>query len=97
MHFTPDLSLEMNTIKKEVENGHVIDFESPKDSYNPMNWPMKKKVIVTMLYSFCTMGATWASTRFAPHLGVLSGALIDNSICNEVTTQVYCRLCDISK
>ena len=49
MQSTPDLSLNMDIIEKEVENGHVIDFEGPKDPYNPMNWPMKKKAIVTML------------------------------------------------
>ena len=40
----------------------LIDFDGPDDPYKPLNWPMQKKVIVTVLYSFCTMGTTWAST-----------------------------------
>jgi hypothetical protein len=42
----------------------LIEFDGPEDPYNPLNWPLRKKVIVTMLYSFCTMGATWSSTAY---------------------------------
>lgn len=40
----------------------IIDFDGPDDPYNALNWPFKKKFVVTMLYSLCTMGATFAST-----------------------------------
>lgn len=40
----------------------LVDFDGPDDPYNPLNWPFAKKVVVTMLYSVCTMGTTWAST-----------------------------------
>lgn len=45
-----------------AEEGEFVDFDGDKDPYNPLNWPFKKKFVVTMLYSFCTMGATFAST-----------------------------------
>ncbi len=43
----------------------LIEFDGPDDPYMPLNWPMRKKMVVTMLYSFCTMGTTWASTMYA--------------------------------
>ena len=47
----------------------LVDFDGDDDPYRPLNWPMRKKVVVTFLYSLCTMGTTWASTMSvtAPH------------------------------
>ena len=42
----------------------IIDFDGPDDPYNALNWPFHKKFVTTMLYSFCTMGATFASTVY---------------------------------
>ena len=33
----------------------VVDFDGPDDSYHPLNWPFRKKVITTALYGLCTM------------------------------------------
>jgi hypothetical protein len=49
-----------------AEQTEIVDFDGENDPYNPLNWPFKKKFVVTMLYSFCTMGATFASTVFVP-------------------------------
>uniref|UniRef100_A0A093W1Q2 Putative MFS-type transporter n=1 Tax=Talaromyces marneffei PM1 TaxID=1077442 RepID=A0A093W1Q2_TALMA len=43
---------------------NIVDFEGPDDPYRPVNWPMRKKLITTALYSFTTMGSTWASTIY---------------------------------
>ncbi|KAF4984058.1 hypothetical protein FZEAL_671 [Fusarium zealandicum] len=43
----------------------LVDFDGPDDPYRPMNWPMKKKVVTTMLYGLVTMGATWASASYS--------------------------------
>lgn len=67
-HTSPAASiLHPQLVSSENEEGkdrdsNVIDFEGPDDPLNALNWPFRKKVVVTMLYSFCTMGATWAST-----------------------------------
>ena len=45
-----------------AEESTLIDFDGPNDPYRPMNWPRRKKITVTVLYSLCTMGSTWAST-----------------------------------
>lgn len=41
---------------------NIVDFDGPDDPYRPLNWPMRKKLITTALYSLTTMGSTWAST-----------------------------------
>lgn len=43
----------------------LVDFDGPDDPYRPMNWPLHKKVITTMLYGFVTMSATWASSCYS--------------------------------
>ncbi|UZP38322.1 hypothetical protein NXS19_006138 [Fusarium pseudograminearum] len=43
----------------------IVDFDGPDDPYRPMNWPMKKKVVTTVLYGFVTMSATWASSSYS--------------------------------
>ncbi len=43
----------------------LVDFDGPKDPYRPMNWPMHKKVITTLLYGLVTMTATWASSCYS--------------------------------
>lgn len=62
--------LEANENEKPLRTDpNIVDFEGPDDPYNPLNWPTKKKIIVTMLYSFLTMGATWASTAYNSGIG----------------------------
>ncbi|KAF2684156.1 MFS general substrate transporter [Lentithecium fluviatile CBS 122367] len=58
----PPEKLEANEVQ-EVDST-LVGFNGPNDPYNARNWPMKKKIVTTMLYSFCTMGATWASTIY---------------------------------
>lgn len=43
-------------------NDTLVDFDGPSDPYRPLNWSTRKKIVNTVLYSFCTMGSTWAST-----------------------------------
>ncbi|KAF2475445.1 MFS general substrate transporter [Lindgomyces ingoldianus] len=50
--------------KPEVVDDNLIDFDGPDDPYLPLNWPFRHKVVVTLLYSLCTMGTTWASTVY---------------------------------
>lgn len=43
----------------------LVDFDGPGDPYKPMNWPLRKKVVTTLLYGFVTMTATWASSCYS--------------------------------
>lgn len=44
----------------------LVDFDSPTDPANPRNWPLRRKVIVTLQLGFTTMGASFASSSFSP-------------------------------
>ena len=50
---------------KETTVEELVDFEGPDDPYRPVNWPLKKKLITTVLYGVLTMTSTWASASFA--------------------------------
>lgn len=43
----------------------LVDFEDTDDPYRPINWPLKKKAITTLLYGLVTMSATWASSSYS--------------------------------
>ena len=49
--------------------GHIEDiivtFDGPEDPLNPLNWPLKKKLVNTFLLSISTMGTTWASSIYS--------------------------------
>ncbi|EFX01740.1 major facilitator superfamily transporter multidrug resistance [Grosmannia clavigera kw1407] len=44
----------------------IVDFSSPADDYNPINWPTFKKSYTSLLYSLTSLGSVWASTAYAP-------------------------------
>ncbi|KAA6412391.1 MAG: mfs multidrug [Lasallia pustulata] len=50
----------------------IVDFEGPDDPYHPRNWPFRKKVVTTLLYSFTTAGITLASSIYSPAINELS-------------------------
>jgi len=56
----------------KTEADVLVDFDGPDDPYQPLNWPMRKKVITTALYGFTTMGATFASSVYSPAIGVVA-------------------------
>ena len=59
----PAASTNMEHEFKPRSDDILIDFNGEDDPYRPLNWPIRrKKVVVTLLYSLCTMGTTWAST-----------------------------------
>lgn len=43
----------------------LVDFDGPNDPYKPINWPVRKKAMTTMLYGLVTMSATWASACYS--------------------------------
>ncbi|KAL2177407.1 major facilitator superfamily domain-containing protein [Thermothelomyces heterothallicus CBS 202.75] len=43
----------------------LVDFDGPEDPYKPLNWPLHKKVVTTLLYGLVTMSATWASSCYS--------------------------------
>ncbi|ORX98827.1 major facilitator superfamily domain-containing protein [Clohesyomyces aquaticus] len=51
--------------KSDPVDDNLVDFDGPDDPLNPLNWPFRKKIVVTFLYSLCTLGSTWASTIYS--------------------------------
>ena len=43
----------------------IVDFDGKDDPYRPMNWPLRKKVITTVLYGFTTCWITFASAIYS--------------------------------
>lgn len=61
----------------------IVEFDGPDDPYRPVNWPLKKKIITTVLYGLTTMTATFASAVFSPGIQQISQ---DFDISTEVAT-----------
>ena len=68
-------SLNLHSIIMDVEKNAtpdvdetLIDFDGPNDPYMPLNWPLKKKLTTTILYSACSFGTMFASSMFVPVL-----------------------------
>ncbi|KAJ4298241.1 hypothetical protein N0V90_006140 [Kalmusia sp. IMI 367209] len=53
---TPDSSVKMDVGDESTDTDNVIDFEGPEDPYNALNWPFRKKIVVTLLYNVHNMG-----------------------------------------
>jgi hypothetical protein len=70
----PSIStLRAEASEKPHRDPNLVEFDGSDDPSDPLNWPFKEKILVTMLYSFLTMGATWASTwQVSPHTDQLA-------------------------
>ena len=67
---TPPFSHPLWHKKTTVED--LVDFDGEDDPYHPLNWVFMKKVLTTALYGFTTMGATFASSVYAPGIPQIS-------------------------
>ncbi|KZF25582.1 putative MFS multidrug transporter [Xylona heveae TC161] len=61
----------------------IVDFDGMADPYRPINWPVRKKIITTMLYGFTTFGATFSSSVYSPALEQIAEEF---HVSREVTT-----------
>jgi hypothetical protein len=62
----------MDIESKAAADETLIDFNGSDDPYNPLNWPMKKKISITLLYSFCTVGTMFNSSVSVAYLLLLT-------------------------
>lgn len=51
--------------------GDIVDFDGQHDPYQPINWPLSKKLIHTALYGITTMSTPWASAIYSPAVDVI--------------------------
>ena len=43
----------------------LVEFEGPDDAYRPINWPLNKKIVTTLMYGLTTAGATLSSSIYS--------------------------------
>ncbi|KAL9118671.1 MAG: hypothetical protein Q9187_004784 [Circinaria calcarea] len=43
----------------------IVDFDGSEDPYNPINWPLSKKLATSVLYSLTSWGSGWASAAYS--------------------------------
>ncbi|KAH6676767.1 MFS multidrug transporter [Halenospora varia] len=65
----PDSESDVENLAKEPiyptnENHNIVDFESLSDPLRPTNWPLRKKMVTTVLYGLTTGASTWASSIY---------------------------------
>ncbi|KAL8733129.1 MAG: hypothetical protein Q9166_002321 [cf. Caloplaca sp. 2 TL-2023] len=67
-----DLPLHSSSFTRDYNSGCPLDFAGHDDFYRPINWPIRKKVITTILYGFTIMGSTWTSSVYSPAMDQIS-------------------------
>ncbi|KAI9934942.1 hypothetical protein MW887_000563 [Aspergillus wentii] len=60
-----------------------VDFEGPDDPLNPLNWPMKKRVYISVLLGLTTMIVAMASSIYS---AAMPSLMVKYSISQEVCT-----------
>ncbi|TAQ88771.1 hypothetical protein B7494_g2937 [Chlorociboria aeruginascens] len=70
---TPEESLHNAPVKPpSIEaRSKIVQFDSPDDPAAPLNWPISRKIIITVLYGLTTAGSTWASSVYSPATAVV--------------------------
>lgn len=48
-------------MNEKKTNQDIVDFDGDDDPYNPLNWPLQKKVIVTICYGLLSSCTTFAT------------------------------------
>ncbi|BDD56320.1 hypothetical protein MAP00_001791 [Monascus purpureus] len=51
----------------------LVDFDGPDDPYRPMNWPLRKKIVTTVLYGLTTCWITFASAVYSAGIRQIAG------------------------
>ncbi|KAH8679039.1 major facilitator superfamily domain-containing protein [Tricladium varicosporioides] len=46
------------------ENHDIVEFEGSTDLLRPTNWPLRKKIVTTVLYGLTTGASSWASSIY---------------------------------
>lgn len=77
-----DKNLDSNT-KMPTGIEMIVDFDGKDDPYRPMNWPLRKKIITTVLYGFTTCWITFASAIYSAGVQQIAH---DFDVSTEVST-----------
>ncbi|QIX02210.1 hypothetical protein AMS68_007727 [Peltaster fructicola] len=61
----------------------LVHFDGPDDPYRPLNWPFRRKAVITLLYGFLAMTTSFASAVFSAAVGSVAEEF---SVSAEVAT-----------
>jgi hypothetical protein len=70
-------------LSAETASNKIVSFDGFNDPSQPLNWPMKKKIVTTVLYGLTTAGATWLSSVYTAANKSISEEF---HVTNEVST-----------
>lgn len=67
------LSLSHPLLYEATSSDVLVDFDGPDDPYRPMNWPLRKKIVTTVLYGLTTGWVTFASAVYSAGIRQIAG------------------------
>ncbi|MCJ1316777.1 Citrinin biosynthesis cluster MFS transporter mrr1 [Xylographa vitiligo] len=70
-------------VGQEKEDLNLVTWDGPDDPGNPMNWPLRKKILVTFTFSMTTFVITFSSSVFSTATQVTA---IEFGVSEEVMT-----------
>ncbi|KAI0149471.1 putative MFS transporter [Xylariaceae sp. FL1272] len=83
-------SVRDSELSKASPNPNVVDWESPDDPANPLNWAASKKNIHIAIVSLFSLNANLAATMFAPGAAQLASDFgITSSTVEALTVSLY--------
>lgn len=88
---TPEMASDREDHKPAIDDqypDHLVTFDGPDDSYNPMNWPFRKKFITTISYGLTTCWITLASAIFAAAIEPVSAEFNVNTETSAAATSL---------
>jgi hypothetical protein len=62
---------------------NIVTWHGEKDLENPMNWPVRRKIRITIMLGLTTMGAAFASSSLSPTFDQIAA---DYGVSTEVAT-----------
>jgi hypothetical protein len=65
------IDLENTTTSASSTNEVLVDWDSPDDPENPLNWPLRRKAFIIVIVSAVTFNISLAPTIFAPGVPLL--------------------------
>ena len=68
---------------QEKEDSNLVTWDGPEDPGNPMNWPLRKKILVTFTFSMTTFVITFSSSVFSTATQVTA---VEFGVSEEVMT-----------
>lgn len=71
------------------QDGYLVEFDGPDDKLHPQNWVVAENVVVSLVLSFVTFTATFASSIFSPAIPAVVEQFRVSNIVGVLTISLY--------